>query len=152
MLKTSLFAPALRNTRRYPVLQIISGRYRFKHFALLICLSFIGHTHASESDYLDSIKADYEEFNTGVFKAPPESAWITTPGDNNEITSISLETLDDFSSFLKKESPGSFIFYNVLPQQYQSQLHQDYLKTGNLEEVKKNIFKYSSELKKHNSK
>lgn len=132
------------------MLQIISGRYRFQHLALLICISFIGPIDASESDYLESVIADYEEFNTGVFEAPPESTWITSSDDNNEITSISLETLDDFSSFLKKESPGSFIFYSILPKQYQSQLHQDYLKTGDLEEVKKSIFKYSSELKKQN--
>jgi hypothetical protein len=103
--------------------------------------------HASESEYLDAIKADYEEFTTGMFEIPPDSTWISSLDSQTESHNLAYKKLEDFSTFLKEQSPGSFIFYNKLPKAYQSQLHQDYLKTGNLDEIKQSIFKYTDELK-----
>ena len=120
--------------------------------SLLTGLSLGNQLYAVQSGYLDAIKADFDEFNSGVFEPPPESTWIGSLSTDNSNAGLTYENLQDFSLFLKEVSPGSFIFYNKLPTQYKNQLHQQYLKTGNLDEIKKNIFKYSSEIKKQKLK
>ncbi|MCG8489134.1 MAG: hypothetical protein MI756_16805 [Chromatiales bacterium] len=120
--------------------------------SLLTGLSLGNQLYAMQSGYLDAIKADFDEFNSGVFEPPPESTWIGSLSTDNSNAGLTYENLQDFSLFLKEVSPGSFIFYNKLPAQYKNQLHQQYLKTGNLDEIKKNIFKYSSEIKKQKLK
>ncbi|MES9981211.1 MAG: hypothetical protein ABW107_21035 [Candidatus Thiodiazotropha sp. 6PLUC5] len=132
--------------------QTTKCHYFFQSLALLLCLSFFDQLNASEHEYLQAIKADYEEFSSGVFDPPSDSPWISVQGNSTDNNIPSYENLEDFSAYLKKESPGSFIFYNKLPESYKSRLHQEYLKTGNLEEIKKNIYKYSSEVKKQNQK
>jgi hypothetical protein len=126
----------------------IPHRERLIFSLFLILMNVNGALFANDSDYLEAIKADYEEFDTGVFIPPPGSSWVSTRNNGSGLPSLSHEKLEDFSSFLREESPGSFIFFDKLPKQYQTQLHQNYLETGNLDEIKKNIFKYSSELKK----
>jgi hypothetical protein len=113
-----------------------------------IFVSALFPLHASERGYLDAITADYEEFTTGVFEPPTGSTWVSSLDSQNKSHNLAYEKLEDFSSFLKEASPGSFIFYNKLPKAYQNQLHQDYLKAGNLDEIKQNIFIYTDELKK----
>lgn len=152
MVIPGLSSPAHRNTRRYPVRQTTNRHCCYRYLALLFCLNFCAQLNASERDYQEAIIADYEEFSSGVFTPPSDSPWINSPGNNPDNNIPSYENLEDFSAFVKKESPGSFIFYNKLPKNYQNRLHQEYLKTGNLEEIKKNIFKYSSEVKKQNRK
>ncbi|MEW8624417.1 MAG: hypothetical protein AB2551_01525 [Candidatus Thiodiazotropha sp.] len=120
--------------------------------SLLTGLSLGNQLYAVQSGYLDAIKADFDEFNSGVFEPPPESTWIGSSSTDNSNAGLTYENLQDFSLFLKEVSPGSFIFYNKLPAQYKHQLHQQYLKTGNLDEIKKDIFKYSSEIKKQKLK
>ncbi|MCG8015315.1 MAG: hypothetical protein JAY97_03780 [Candidatus Thiodiazotropha sp. 'RUGA'] len=118
--------------------------------SLLSSLSIGNQLHATQSGYLDAIKADYNEFSSGTFELPPESTWIGSLSTDTDNARLSHDDLQDFSLFLKEASPGSFIFYNKLPGQYKDQLHQQYLKSGNLDEIKKDIFKYSREVKKQN--
>ncbi|MCG7872539.1 MAG: hypothetical protein N0C81_02325 [Candidatus Thiodiazotropha lotti] len=118
--------------------------------SLLSSLSIGNQLHAMQSEYVDAIKADYHEFNSGTFEPPPELTWVGAVSTDTSNAGLAYENLQDFSLFLKEASPGSFIFYNKLPDQYKDQLHQQYLKTGNLDEIKKDIFKYSSEIKKQN--
>ena len=120
--------------------------------SLLTGLSLGNQLYGMQSGYLDAIKADFDEFNSGVFEPPPESTWIGSLSTDNSNAGLTYANLQDFSLILKEVSPGSFIFYNKLPAQYKNQLHQQYLKTGNLDEIKKNIFKYSSEIKKQKLK
>ncbi len=115
---------------------------------LLAGLTLGNRLYATQSGYLDAVKADFDEFNKGVFEPPPESTWIGSLSKHNGNAGLSSENLHDFSLFLKDASPGSFIFYNKLPIQYQHRLHRQYLNTGNLDEIKKDIFKYSSDIRK----
>lgn len=100
---------------------------------------------AAQTDYLDAVKADMQEFTTHEFKAPADSTWV---GSTDEaLSGGELSTLEGFSQFLRSKSPGSHIFYKKLPQAYQEQLRTDYLATGDLERVKEDIFKYTREVK-----
>ena len=130
--------------------QTFSKKYFLRCLPIIICASALPPLQAAESGYLDAVRADHEEFTTGEFKPPAESTWIGSQSDQAESHNLAYETLEDFSSFLKKESPGSFIFYTKLPEAYQNRLHKEYLTSGNLEELKQSIFKYSSEVKKQN--
>ncbi|MBW9256951.1 MAG: hypothetical protein K1566_00365 [Candidatus Thiodiazotropha sp. (ex. Lucinisca nassula)] len=118
--------------------------------SLLSSLSIGNQLHAMQSGYLDAVKADYNEFNSGTFEPPAESTWIGSLSADADSARLSYDNLQDFSLFLKEASPGSFIFYNKLPDRYKDQLHQHYLKSGNLDEIKKDIFNYSREVKKLN--
>jgi hypothetical protein len=118
---------------------------------LLLSLTLSNQLNAMQSDYLNAIKADYDEFYSGIFEVPVESNWIGTIGSEDN-GSLNYEKLQDFELFLKQASPGSFIFFNVLPAKYKNQLHQQYLKTGNLDEIKQDIFIYSNELKQESLK
>ncbi|MCG8082714.1 MAG: hypothetical protein JAY73_17040 [Candidatus Thiodiazotropha taylori] len=118
--------------------------------SLLSSLSIGNQLDAAENGYLDAIKADYNEFNSGIFEPPAESTWIGSLSTDTDNARLSHDGLQDFSLFLKQASPGSFIFYNKLPDRYKDQLHQQYLKSGNLDEIKKDIFNYSREVKKQN--
>ena len=130
--------------------QSLSRKHFLSYLPFIICASTLSPLQAAESGYIDAIQADHEEFTTGEFKPPAESSWVGSLSSQTESHKLTYETLEDFSSFLKEESPGSFIFYTKLPETYQSRLHREYLATGNLEELKQNIFKYSSEVKKQN--
>jgi hypothetical protein len=116
--------------------------------SLLASLAVNSQLNAMESGYLDAIKADYNEFNSGSFAPPSESTWIGSAGSDSSTSNLAYEKLQDFSLYLREVSPGTFIFYDNLPAKYKNQLHQQYLKTGNLDEIKKDIFKYSNEIKK----
>ncbi|MBV2090691.1 MAG: hypothetical protein KUF72_07360 [Candidatus Thiodiazotropha sp. (ex Ctena orbiculata)] len=118
--------------------------------SLLSCLPIGNQLHAMQSGYLDAVKADYNEFNSGTFEPPPQSTWIGSLSTDTDNDRLGHNDLQDFSLFLKQASPGSFIFYNKLPDQYKDQLHQHYLKSGNLDEIKKAIFHYSRKVKKQN--
>jgi hypothetical protein len=119
---------------------------------LLLSLILSNQLNAMQSDYLDAIKADYDEFNSGIFEAPAETNWIGSIDSDDSNTSLTYEKLEDFELFLKQASPGSFIFFNILPAKYKNQLHQQYLKTGNLDEIKQDIFIYSNQLKQESLK
>jgi hypothetical protein len=120
--------------------------------SLLLGLAINNPLNAMESSYLDAVIADYDEFNNGTFEAPIESTWIGSLSSDNSTSNQAYEKLQDFSLYLKEESPGTFIFYDNLPAKYKNQLHQQYLKTGNLDEIKKDIFKYSNEIKQQSPK
>ncbi|MET0026816.1 MAG: hypothetical protein ABW101_04200, partial [Candidatus Thiodiazotropha sp.] len=100
--------------------------------------------------YIDAVTADVEEFSTGSFNPPEESPWVAKIAGQSAAGGSPQEKLEDFSSFIKEKSPGSYIFYSKLPKEYQTRLHQDYLATGDLEKIKQDIFKYSREVKRQN--
>jgi hypothetical protein len=96
-----------------------------------------------DSGYIDAVKADVAEFAAHEFQAPVNSDWL---GDSAG-EAAQLMDLEGFSTFLKKNSPGSFIFYAKLPIEYKNRLHSDYLTTGDLDRVKQDIFKYTRQVK-----
>ncbi|MET0067885.1 MAG: hypothetical protein ABW076_16195 [Candidatus Thiodiazotropha sp.] len=106
--------------------------------------------HADTRGYIDAVTADVEEFSSGNFNPPPDSTWVAKISAQNGDAGSPQAKLEDFSSFIKEKSPGSYIFYSKLPKAYQTRLHQDYLATGDLEKVKQDIFKYSREVKRQN--
>jgi hypothetical protein len=61
--------------------------------------------------------------------------------------SAQLADLQGFSEYIRSKSPGTYIFYQQLTDEYRSKLHQDYLSTGDLDRVKQDIFKYMREIK-----
>jgi len=103
---------------------------------------------AVDSGYVDAVEADLAEFTTGSFQAPADSTWVGVEATEADGAAPALADLEGFSSFLRSKSPGSFIFYNKLSDEYKELLHKDYLATGDLERVKADIFKYTRESKK----
>lgn len=99
---------------------------------------------ALDDGYIDAIKADVAEFETKVFSPPAESAWLGAESGE----AAQLADLAGFSNFLRKKSPGSYIFYKKLPTEYKEQLHQEYLATGDIERIKSDIFKYTREVRR----
>jgi hypothetical protein len=99
---------------------------------------------ALDPGYIDVIEADVAEFTSGEFKPPENSTWLGSVNSEE----ARLADLDGFSRFLQSESPGSFIFYEKLPNDYKEQLHEDYLVTGDLDRIKDDIFKYTRRLKR----
>jgi hypothetical protein len=100
--------------------------------------------HAVDPGYLTAVEADVAEFTSKEFQPPPDSTWL----GSKDSEAAQLADLKGFSSFLRSKSPGSYIFYNKLPTEYQELLHKDYLATGDLDRVKQDIFKYTREMKK----
>ncbi len=103
---------------------------------------------AVDSGYVAAVEADLAEFTTGTFLPPADSTWVGEEVSETDAGAASpLSDLEGFSSFLRGKSPGSYIFYNKLPNEYKAQLHKDYLATGDLERIKADIFKYTREIK-----
>lgn len=114
-------------------------------FSCLLCsLSVI----ASQQDYIEAIKADVHEFSSGSFDPPVDSLWVGADSLTIERAEKKHEGLDAFSDFLKAKSPGTHIFYQKLPVQFQQKVHEEYLATGDLERAKKSVFKYLGDLRK----
>jgi hypothetical protein len=101
-----------------------------------------GQALALDPGYVEAVEADVAEFTSHQFQAPTGSGWL---GDDK--TSAQLLDQQGFSDFLQSTSPGSFIFYEKLPDKYQKLLHQDYLVTGDLDRIKQDIFKYTRQVK-----
>jgi hypothetical protein len=99
----------------------------------------MGYAYALDPGYIDAVKADVAEFSTHEYHAVPDSGW---QGDA-ENTPIQLAALQGFSEYIRIKSPGSYIFYKKLTDEYKKKLHQDYLSTGDLDRVKQDIFKYT---------
>jgi hypothetical protein len=97
-----------------------------------------------DSSYIDAIEADVEEFTTNEFNPPADSNWL----GNTESDSSQLKDLNGFSAYLQDQSPGSYLFYKSLPDEYKERLHKYYLETGDLDRIKLDIFKYTREAKK----
>ena len=124
-------------------------KHRFMGGILLpLCLFCSLAVQASEREYLEAIKADMEEFYTHEFKPPAGSPWVVSTDTASGGGESEFETLEAFSRFVQKKSPGSYIFYNKLPAGYQKRVHEDYLATGDLNRMKNNIFRFSREVKK----
>jgi hypothetical protein len=100
---------------------------------------------ALDSGYIKAVKADAAEFRTHEFQAPAESSWL---GDANT-NSAQFADLRGFSEFIRTKSPGSYIFYKKLSDEYKQRLYKDYLSTGDLARAKQDIFNYTREMKKN---
>jgi hypothetical protein len=114
----------------------------FIGFLFLFMASF-GNAYALDQGYLDAVRADVKEFSTHEFEAPADSVWLG--GEENQ--SPQLTDLNGFSDFVRTKSPGSYIFYKKLTDEYKKKLHQDYLSTGDIHRLKQDIFKYTREMK-----
>ncbi|MES9972268.1 MAG: hypothetical protein ABW092_19720 [Candidatus Thiodiazotropha sp.] len=109
---------------------------------IIICLS--GTAFGIDSSYIESIEADVAEFTTNEFNPPADSSWL---GNKDSETTKQMD-LNGFSDHLQDKSPGSFIFFEKLSNEYKQRLLKDYLATGDLERVKQDIFKYTRAMKK----
>lgn len=105
------------------------------------------HVQAADKEYLQAVEADVAEFSTNVFEISPDSPWVASLSPTSSSVGQG-EGLAGFSDFIKSKSPGSFIFYKKLPDEYKNRLHQDYLATGDLDRIKDDIFRYTKEVKK----
>jgi hypothetical protein len=111
---------------------------------LLSCLNI---ALAADKEYLEAVEADVAEFSTKVFEVSPESPWIVSTAASTADNAAQSGGLEEFSAFIKSKSPGSFIFYKKLTDEYKQRLQQDYLATGDLDRVKDDIFRYTKEMK-----
>jgi hypothetical protein len=105
----------------------------------------LNNANAIDTGYTEAVKADAEEFSTHEFHPPAESSWL----GNKDSSSSQLADLKGFSDYIRTKSPGSYIFYKKLSDDYKSKLHQDYLSTGDLDRVKQDIFNYTREMKRN---
>jgi hypothetical protein len=121
--------------------------YLFFFLPLIAIFGPYAAVQGDESEYLDAVEADVEEFTTGTFSSPANSTWVGTAQDHTTDVHVNEDKLDDFSNFLREKSPGSYIFYSKLPHEYQNRLHQEYLASGDMEKIKRNIFIYMQEIK-----
>lgn len=112
-------------------------------FGLLTLISFTTNSYALDQDYIKAVKADVAEFSSHEFIPPANSEWL----GSEENQSAQRVDLQGFTEFIRTQSPGSYIFYKKLPDEYQKKLHQDYLSTGDFERIKQDIFKYTREMK-----
>jgi hypothetical protein len=105
---------------------------------------------ASQQEYIDAIKADVDEFSSGEFNPPEGSTWVGS--DLHAAGEIANQgkgqDLESFTEFLKEESPGSFIFFNKLPEDLKQKVADEYLEFGDLERTKKSILRYASSRKR----
>jgi hypothetical protein len=112
-------------------------------FGFFTLISYTINTYALNQDYVKAVKADVEEFSSHEFIPPDNSEWL----GSEENQSAQLVDLQGFTEFIRTQSPGSYIFYKKLSDDYQKKLHQDYLSTGDFERIKQDIFKYTQEMK-----
>ena len=112
-------------------------------FGIVSVAVSMSSAHALDPGYIKAVKADADEFTTHKFQAPPESSWL---GDASTV-SAQLADLQGFSDYIRDKSPGSYIFFKKLSDDYKKRLHEDYLSTGDLDRVKQDIFKYTREMK-----
>jgi hypothetical protein len=110
--------------------------------------SCLSSTSAADKEYLDAVEADVAEFTSKVFEISPESPWSVSTVANTSDDSTQPSGLEDFSIFIKSKSPGSYIFYKKLTDEYKRRLQQDYLATGDLDRIKSDIFRYTKEMKR----
>ncbi|MCU7865252.1 MAG: hypothetical protein KZQ92_14890, partial [Candidatus Thiodiazotropha sp. (ex Lucinoma borealis)] len=103
---------------------------------LLACCVLIFSVEAADNGYIEAVKADVAEFTTSEFRPPTDSSWTGTVDNQSKTSGELLVELEDFSKFLQDKSPGSYIFYAKLPEDYKKRLHQEYLATGNLDNIK----------------
>jgi hypothetical protein len=101
--------------------------------------------NALDNSYIEAVKSDAEEFSSQEFHPPAESSWL----GNKDKSSSQLADIQGFSDYIRTKSPGSYIFYKKLSNDYKSKLHQDYLSTGDLDRVKQDIFNYTREMKRN---
>ncbi|WP_369162723.1 hypothetical protein [Candidatus Thiodiazotropha sp. LNASS1] len=110
---------------------------------LLIGVIQYGTVCAIDPGYIEAVEADVAEFASNEFHPPANSSWM----GNADSGSVQLMDLNGFSAYLQEKSPGSYIFYKNLPGKFKGRLHRDYLTTGDIDRIKKDIFKYTRELK-----
>ncbi|MEW8690791.1 MAG: hypothetical protein AB2535_06865 [Candidatus Thiodiazotropha endolucinida] len=121
-----------------------SIRMRAAHlYYLLFGVFQCGTVSAIDPGYIEAVEADVAEFASNEFHPPANSSWM----GNADGGSVQLMDLNGFSEYLQEMSPGSFIFYKNLPGNFKERLHRDYLATGDIDRIKKDIFKYTRELK-----
>ena len=90
---------------------------------------------ASEA-YLAAVKADVTEFDTGEFRAPPQSEWTGSEEASGEGTA----TLKGFEDFLKGKFRGTYILYRGLDESARVRIWEDYVQSGDLGAVRTAIF------------
>jgi hypothetical protein len=130
--------------RRYFMCVELTRAYSVICCGLLIGICQSTKVFALDPGYIEAVEADVAEFTTKEFHPPANSSWLGSVNSESQ----PLMDLDGFSDYLKEKSPGSFIFYKKLPNEYKERLHQDYLATGDLDRIKQDIFKYTREMKK----
>ncbi|MES9993675.1 MAG: hypothetical protein ABW098_17130 [Candidatus Thiodiazotropha sp.] len=110
---------------------------------LLIGICQTRSVFAIDPGYIAAVEADVAEFSSNEFKPPENSSWL----GSTDHEALQMMDVEGFSDYLQTNSPGSYIFYKKLSQEYKERLHKDYLSTGDIDRVKQDIFKYTRELK-----
>lgn len=92
--------------------------------------------------YVEVLKAEIREFNSGSFVVPSNSAaWAPEPEVSSAGTSTESISEDQFSEYLRVQLPGTFILYKRLEPGQKEQIFRDYLANGDLGKVRDSVFK-----------
>ena len=93
---------------------------------------------AASQAYLAAVEAEVTEFESGSFELPPGSPWVVTVKKSSgpDVVNADSGGLEEFSKFLRKKMPGTYIQYKKLPISTKRQIHADYVKTGDLKKTK----------------
>lgn len=110
--------------------------------------SCMNSASAADKEYLEAVEADAAEFTSKVFEVSPGSPWVVSTAATTADNAAQSGGLEEFSAFIKAKTPGSFIFYKKLTDDYKRRLQQDYLATGDLDRIKDDIFRYTKEMRR----
>ena len=114
------------------------NRIRISSTVLTLLGLFASSTAFSlDKSYIEAVKLDLDEFYSGAFRPPEKSAWLPVGA---KASADGAGSLASFSSFVKKRFPGTFILFQRLSQEQQTQVWQEYVKTGNLGGIRSNIY------------
>jgi hypothetical protein len=93
---------------------------------------------AMPDDYVAAVQADVAEFTNGQFSAPADSDWLGAGAAG--AADDGSASLASFHDFLKQRFPGTHILFKGLQPAQQTEVWEDYVKTGDLGGIRTNIF------------
>jgi hypothetical protein len=103
--------------------------------AVVCWLLFAAVAPASTSDYLEAVRAELEEFDTGKFTLAPGSPWISRADSG-----VGIADVEGFTTFLRRELPGTYILFVRLPPPTRVKIFEEYINTGDLGKARSDIY------------
>ncbi len=90
---------------------------------------------SATTDYLEAVRAELAEFETGKFTLAPESPWISRADSGAGIADV-----EGFTAFLRRELPGTYILFVRLPRPTRVKIFEEYINTGDLGKARSDIY------------
>ena len=123
----------------FPIKRNVINKIVF--FSCLLCSLSVS---AVQQGYIEAIQADVDEFSSGSFQPPAGSSWLGADAVESGGSLNRTVSLEAFSEYLQKESPGTYIFYKKIPLVVRKKVLIEYVEIGDFERTKKSIFRYAS--------